>query len=219
MTTFNPNESKEKSTSVNKLFLTIPWYIGLTAFVGGWLIFITWTTSRYFFAFDFYQLEVVGFIWIIVFFWLCLFAFGLLFIYIILNRKSLHRKMLYTALIILINIPSVLYILDAQSRIGNFVFVKLQNESGKECEQLVLRGQHKSWDIGGLDVGSSMVFHYGPDLMNADARFYATPDTLKLILKHRGKNDTLDFPKVDLGSCESILLDEKLKLHSFDKKR
>ena len=33
------------------------------------------------------------------------------------------------------------------------------------------------------------------------------------ILKHREKNDTLDFPEVDLGSCESILLDKKLKLH------
>jgi hypothetical protein len=213
MTTFNPNESKEEHTIVSNYFLTIPRYIGLTAFVGGWLIFITWTISRYFFAFDFYQLEVVGFIWIIVFFWLCLFASVLLFIYIILNRKSLHRKMFYTALIILINIPSVLYILDAQSRIANLLFVKLHNESGKEFEQMVLQGKQKSWKIGDLAKGSSLVFHYDPDLMNADARFYATPDTLKLILKHRGKNDTLDFPEVDLGSCESILLDKKLKLH------
>jgi hypothetical protein len=196
-----------------KIMLTLSWYIGLTAFVGGWLIFLTWTACRYFFAFDFFLFEIVGFWWMVVFFWLCLLALGLLFIYILINRIQLHKKMLYSALMILINIPSVLYILDAQSRISNMVFVKLHNHSGKECEQLVLRSKHKSWDIGGLDVGSSMVFHYDPDLMTGDGRFYATPDTLKLILKHRGKNDTLDFPEVDLGSCESIILDKKLKLH------
>jgi hypothetical protein len=219
MTTFNPNESKEKRTIVNNYFLIIPWFIGLTAFVGGWLIFITWTASRYFFAFDFDQLEVVGFIWILVFFWLCLSALGLLFLYILVNRKQLHKKMLYSALMILINIPSVLYILDAQSRISNLVFVKLHNESGKEFEQLILRGKNKSWKLEGLSQGSTMIFHYDPDFITADPRFYATPDTLKLILKHRGKYDTLDFPEVDLGSCESIILDKKLKLHSSVKKR
>jgi hypothetical protein len=219
MTTFNPNESKEKHTIVNNYFLIIPWYIGLTAFVGGWLIFITWTASRYFFAFDFFLFEIVGFWWMVVFFWLCLLALGLLFIYILINRKQLHKKMLYSALMILINIPSVLYILDAQSRISNLVFVKLDNQSGKEFEQLVLQGKQKSWEIGDLAKGSSMVFHFDPDFFMADTRSYATPDTLKLILKHRGKNDTLDFPEVDLGSCESIILDKKLKLHSFVKKR
>jgi hypothetical protein len=99
------------------------------------------------------------------------------------------------------------------------VFVKLDNHSGKEFEQLILQGKYKSWKLEGLSEGSTMIFHYDPDFFTGDGRFYATPDTLKLILKHRGKNDTLDFPEVDLGSCESIILDKKLKLHSFVKKR
>jgi len=197
-----------------KILLTISWYIGLTAFVGGWLIFLTWTACRYLFAFDFEQLEFIGFIWMIVFFWLCFLALGLLFIYVLINRKQLHKKMLYTTFIILINIPSVLYILDVHSRIINLVFVKLDNHSGKEFNQLVLQGNKKAWKLDGLSEGSTMIFHYDPDFLIADARSYSEPDSLKLIFHYHGKNDTLAFPEFDLGSCHTLVLDEKLMLHS-----
>ena len=197
-----------------KTMLTISWYIGLTAFVGGWVIFLTWTTCRYFFAFDFFLFEIVGFWWMVVFTWLCLLALGLLFFYVLINRKYLHKKMLYSALMILINIPSVLYILDAQSRISNLVFVKLANHSGKEFEQLILQGKCKSWKLGDLSEGSTMIFHYDPDFFNGDGRSYLTKDSLKLLVHHHGKTIPLDFPEIDLGSCHTLILDGKLKLHS-----
>lgn len=197
-----------------KTMLKISWNIGLTAFVGGWLIFLTWTACRYLFAFDFFLFEIVGFWWMVVFTWLCLLALGLLFFYVLINRKYLHKKMLYSALMILINIPSVLYILDAQSRISNLVFVKLDNHSGKEFEQLILKGKYKLWKLEGLSEGSTMIFHYDPDFFIADARSYSEPDSLKLIFQYHEKNDTLDFPEIDLGSCHTLVLDKKLKLHS-----
>lgn len=195
-----------------KIMLSISWYIGLAAFVGGWLIFLTWTACRYFFAFDFDQLELVGFLWMVVFFWLCLLALGFLIIYVLLNRKQLHKKMLYSALMILINIPSVLFIVDAQSRISNFVFVKLDKQSGKEFEQLVLQGKYKSWKLGDLSEGSNLIFHFDPDFFIGDGRSFSEPDSLKLFLQHHGKKDTLDFPEIDLGSCQKLVLDEKLKI-------
>ena len=197
-----------------KILLTISWYIGLTAFVGGWLIFLTWTACRYFFAFDFFLFEIVGFWWMVVFTWLCLLALGLLFIYFLINRKQLHKKMLYTTFIILINIPSVLFILEAHYRISNLVFVKLDNHSGKEFEQLILQGKYKSWKLGDLSEGSTMIFHYDPDFFIADARSYSEPDSLKLFLQNHWKIDTLDFPEMDFGACHTLVLDKKLKLHS-----
>jgi hypothetical protein len=197
-----------------KTMLTISWYVGLTAFVGGWLIFLTWTACRYLFAFDFDQLELVGFFWMVVFFWLCLLALALLIIYVLIHRKQLHKKMLYSALMILINIPSVLFILDAHSRISNLVFVKLDNHSGKEFEQLMLKGKYKSWKLEGLSKGSTLIFNYDPDFFISDARSYSEPDSLKLFLQNHGKTDTLDFPKMDFGACHMLVLDKKLKLHS-----
>jgi len=197
-----------------KTMLTISWYIGLTAFVGGWLIFLTWTACRYFFAFDFFLFEIVGFWWMVVFFWLCLLALALLIIYVLINRKQLHKKMLYTTFIILINIPSVLFILDAHYRISNLVFVKLDNHSGKEFEQLILKGKYKSWKLEGLSKGSALIFNYDPDFFIADARSYSEPDSLKLFLQNHGKIDTLDFPEMDVAACHTLVLDKKLKLHS-----
>ncbi len=197
-----------------KILLTISWYIGLTAFIGGWVIFLSWTVSRYLFAFDFYLMEIAGLIWSFVFFWLCLLAILFLFIYVLINRKQLHKKMLYTTFIILINIPSVLFILDAQHRISNLVFVKLDNQSGQEFKQLMLQGKKKSWKLGDLSEGSTLIFNYDPDFFTGDGRSYSEPDSLKLIYTHHGKTASIDFPEIDLGSCHTLILDGKLKLHS-----
>ena len=122
--------------------------------------------------------------------------------------------MLYSALMILINIPSVLFILDAQDRISHLVFVKLDNHSGQEFKQLMLQGKNKAWKLGDLSEGSTMIFHYDPDFFTGDGRSYSEPDSLKLIFSHHGKTASIDFPEIDLGSCHTLVLDGKLKLHS-----
>ena len=104
------------------------------------------------------------------FFWLSLIALILLLAYILINRKNLHLKMLFTGLLILINIPSVLIILPLQGDIENKVFVKLSNESGLGNIELKLHGNLKEWNLGDLSHGSSMVFNYDPPYWNNDAR-------------------------------------------------
>ena len=70
--------------------------------------------------------------------------------------------MLFAALIILINFPSVLIIIDWQGDIENKVFVKLENQSKEEYIEMTLYGTKKTWHIGTIDVGSSKVFNYEP---------------------------------------------------------
>lgn len=198
----------------NKILLKISWYIGLIAFIGGWTIFLTWSGGRYIGAWDFEDLEIIGFFWIVGFFWLSLIALILLLAYILFNRKNLHLKISYTGLLILINIPSVLIILHLQGDIENKVFVKLSNESGLDNIELKLHGNLKEWNLGDLDQGSSMVFNYDPPYWNNDARLYQKPDSLNLIIIHNVVIDTVGFPTLRMGDCRQLTLDKNLKIKS-----
>lgn len=192
----------------HKILLKISWYTGLIALIGGWTIFLTWTGGRYFDARDFEDLELIGFLWMLGFFWLSIIALLLLSTYILINRKNLHSKMLVTGLVILSNIPSVLIILPLQSDIDDKVFVKLKNESGLDNLELKLHGNFKEWNLGILDQGSSMVFNY------TSLSFYLKPDSLNLIVIHNAKIDTVGFPNPRFGGCLQLVLDQNLKLTS-----
>ena len=198
----------------NKILLKISWYIGLIAFIGGWTIFLTWFGGRYIGAWDFEDLEIIGFFWMVGFFWLSLIAIIVLLAYILINRKNLHLKVLFTGLLILINIPSVLIILPLQGDIENKVFVKLSNESGLDNIELKLQGNLKEWNLGDLDKGSSMVFNYDPQYWNNDARLYQKPDSLNLIIIHNQEIDTVGFPTLRMGDCKQLILDKNLKIKS-----
>lgn len=198
----------------NKILLKISWYIGLIAFIGGWTIFLTWSGGRYIGARDFEDLEIIGFFWMVGFFWLSLIAFILLLAYILINRKYPHLKMLFTGLLILINIPSVLIILPLQGDIENKCFVKLSNESGIDNIELKLHGNLKEWNLGNLDQGSSMVFNYDPPYWNNDARLYQKLDSLNLIIIHDEDIDTVGFPTLRMGDCKQLILDKNLKIKS-----
>jgi hypothetical protein len=175
---------------------------------------MTWSGGRYIGAWDFEDLEIIGFFWMVGFFWLSLIVLILLLAYILINRKNLHLKMLFTGLLILINIPSVLIILPLQGDIENKVFVKLSNESGLDDIELKLHGNLKEWNLGDLDQGSSMVFNYDPPYWNNDARLNQKPDSLNLIIIHNKDIDTVGFPTLRMGDCEQLILDKNLKIKS-----
>ncbi len=200
----------------NKILLKISWYIGLTAFIGGWTIYLTWSGGRYIGTWDFDGLEIIGYFWMVGFFWLSIIALILLFAYVVINRKNLHLKMLFTGLMILINIPSVLIILNLTllGDISNKVFVKLTNESGLDNIEIKLSGNLKTWDLGELNQGSSKVFNYDPPYWNNDAIFYKKPDTLNLIITHKKNIDTVGFPTLGMGVCKHLILDENFKIKS-----
>ncbi len=198
----------------NKILLQISWYIGFIAFVGGWSIFLIWAGARYNFALDLENLEFIGVFWVIIFFWLSLIALLLLLIYVLINRNKLHFNMLFAALIILVNIPSVLIIIDWQGDIENKVFVKLENQSKEEYIEMTLYGTKKTWHIGTIDVGSSKVFNYEP-LFIEKLSSYQLPDTLILAVEHNGsKYKLIDFPPLTMGECKHLILDEHLLLKS-----
>lgn len=194
----------------NKILLKISWYIGLVAFTGGWLIFLSWVGGRYFAALDFIKLEFFGFFWMIAFFFLALIGLLLLAIYVVINRKNLHIKMLITALIILINIPSVLIIIRLYGNIEKKVFVKLTNQSELEFINIEIQGNVNSWIVGKIHNGDSKIFSYEPPYSIIDSRIYQETDSLNLIIRNEKGIDTIGFPKLRNGDCKHLLISKDL---------
>ena len=195
-----------------KILLSVSWYIGLNAFIGGWTIFLTWLGGRYIGAWDFENFELIGFLWMAGFFWLSIIAIILLLIYVVINRRNLHLKMLLTVIMILVNILAVIIILNLQRDIENKVFVKLYNQTGIDLKEIKLYGNLKTWNIGGINQGSSKVLDYEPPYCIMDARLYQKPDTLNLIITYDKHIDTLGFPTLRMGECRHLVLDENFKI-------
>jgi hypothetical protein len=178
----------------------------LVAFVGGWLIFLSWAGGRYFVALDFTKLEFMGFFWMIAFFFLALLGLLLLAIYVVINRKNLHLKMLFTALMILINIPSVLLIIRLHGNIEKKVFVKFTNQSELEDINIELRGNVKNFIVGKIHNGDSKIFSYEPPYSIIDSRIYQEADSLNLIIRSERIVDTIGFPKLRNGDCNHFII-------------
>lgn len=186
------------------------WNIGFTAFIGGWAIFLAWIISRYFFAADFIVLEFIGFFWLLGFFVIGTFALFLLGAYVFIKRRQLHREVLFTALMLLINLPSCFFILEWHYELNKMIFLKVLNQSGKGQLKLKLIGPNYSNTLGELDPEENKVFCYAPPFKIADARFY--PDSLQCIIKHGEKSDTIDFPWYSLGTCKTLVIGQSFFL-------
>lgn len=194
------------------ILLKFSWYIGLTAFIGGWLIFISWASARYFAVINLNKLAIFGIFWMFIFFWLCLAALILLLIYVVKNRSKLHWKMLLTAVMILINIPSVVVIITLFSEIESKAFVKFSNESEIELMQIQIIGNGNSWDLGKIRKGSSEIVNFDPDSAIDNSMSYEIYDKFHLIINHRGKNDTLDLPPIYSGDCKEFIIGSNLEI-------
>jgi hypothetical protein len=120
--------------------------------------------------------------------------------------------MLLTAVMILINIPSVVVIITLFSEIESKAFVKFSNESEIELMQIQIIGNGNSWDLGKIRKGSSEIVNFDPDSAIDNSMSYEIYDKFHLIINHRGKNDTLDLPPIYSGDCKEFIIGSNLEI-------
>jgi len=153
--------------------LKISFLSGLIPLVGGVGIFLTWFFARYFYAIDLHNLERVGFSWMIICFFVALFGLFLLLVHVIIKRKNLNINMLYTLIMILINIPTVIGVVYLQEIADQNIYVKLTNNTNLDNVRFTfVSNQNKeggqAFDskkvlpIKQLDNGESTVFCLSP---------------------------------------------------------
>lgn len=93
------------------ILLKLSFLSGAIPFVGGWGIFILWIITKYLTHENYWYFEYLGFDWIIICFFVALFGLFLLAIYRAINGGLWNKKILYTLITILINIPAVFIII------------------------------------------------------------------------------------------------------------
>ncbi len=198
----------------HKFLLTTSSIIASVAFFGGWIIFLVWVLARYVSALDLESLEPFAFLFLMSFIWLSAIALVLLTIYAIINRKDLHFKVFYTALLFFLCIPSAFVLIPLQEKIEKKVFIKLVNASGQDLE-LELYNEFKTFKIGSVKKGSTMIFNYDPMYSTEEKRSYQTPDSLSLIITQKGSTDTVGFPTFGNGECRELKINEKVEVKDF----
>lgn len=194
--------------------LTISSSIGLLGLIVGWLLFLSWSTGRYWAAIDLGVLERIGILWIFCYVWLFLLALIFLIVYIFNNRRheKLYSKMFFTAVMVLINIPSIVIILLLFSKIKNKAFLKFSNQSNIELIELEIIGNGKSWNVAEIKKGSSEVYNFEPYSLIYSLNSNDDEGYFYLIVKHAGHQDTLELPDIHGGRCEEVIIDKNFEI-------
>ena len=209
----------KKDTLLKISFLT-----GLIPLVGGVGIFLTWFFARYFFTVDLKELEPIGFFWMLGCFFVALFGLFLLSIHAIINRKNLHKNILYSLSMILINIPAVIGVLYLQEQADRNIYIKLINNTNLDnasfsfvsvlrSKGMVYEGNKKILSLRTLNQGRSTVFYLTPE----DDLFYAfrnRSNNLEIEVMSENKKRIINFPKLEskrYSDCLIISIDSNFK--------
>ena len=195
-----------------ELLLKLSFLTGAIPLVGGWGIFLTWMLGRYLNASDFENLEPLGFMWMIICFFVAIGGLFLLLIYVVLNRNNLHKKMLIVLTVILINIPSVAIILDWQKRVAGREFLKIVNETGTgnlRCDILVGHELITSATIHHSDF-KVLNFHLYNDFKTFSP--YQDERDLILVISNSEKEKEIPFKELRYGRCKQIVINEDFTL-------
>lgn len=93
------------------ILLKLSFLSGAIPFIGGWGIFFLWIITKYFTHENYRGFEFLGLDWIIICFFIALIGLSLLTIYRAINGGVWNKKVFYSYIAILINIPAVIIII------------------------------------------------------------------------------------------------------------
>lgn len=183
------------------ILLKLSFLSGAIPFIGGWGIFITWLLGRYLNASDFQSLEMLGFMWMIICFFVAIGGLLILLLYVLINRNNLHKSMLITLLVILINIPSVAIVLEWQKSVARLDFIKIYNNSGIENMRYAIISNNKIKTTAIIDNQKKKVISFKHNY----TMFY-----LALFFDKEVK--LIDYSSLPYGSCKYLEIDKDLNI-------
>jgi hypothetical protein len=185
---------------------------GLVPLIGGLLIFFTWWIARDSFAFDFKQLVGIGFFWIII---SVLIAFGGLFliaIFSFLNFPKYSRHSLIVVVIILLNIPTALYILDRQEVIHKRAYIKITNKTQNDMDVFFVYPNNVFY-FGNVVSDKSKVNYFVPDCyIDYPNDEYTLVDSIDIVAKYSTISRNFKVRRIDVGVCRQYTIDKDYNL-------
>ncbi len=210
------NDSNRKTNMKNKITYKIGLLCGIIPLTVGLFIFSAWWIARAFFAIDLKSFEEYGFLWIIISIPIATTGLLLEAIFTIRNYPNFTRQSIFGLSLILLNIPTVYWVLEKQADLENRAYVKIYYKSGVvNLDALKLKSNYFEKGIGELECLDSKVFYYYPKYVyerSGNSYSEIEPVTLTLKTKKYDQIVELRLPRIEKGECLKLYIDKEFNV-------
>lgn len=137
----------------------------------------------------------------------------LLIIFAFKNYPNFLIQSLFGILLILINIPTLDWVLDKQTEIDKRTYIKIYNKSNEDNIELTLKASYFEKKLGKLnEAENSNSFYYPKYTELTDDSSVPTIESVTLIVKTKFTTRYLTLPSLDSGECQKLYLDKEFNL-------
>ncbi len=197
----------------NKILYIIGLLCGLVPLIVGSFIFFTWWTARSLYAIDLRDFESFGFLWLMTSSIIATSGLLIIGFNLIENYPKYIGNHIWGFIIILINIPTVYFILEKQSDIETRAYLKIYNKTKQENVKILLKGSDFVKKLGTLNNGEALVDYYFPKYVDDNSNdSYPTIDKVTLIVKEKHTTHYITLPNIEKGQCEILYINKEFQL-------
>lgn len=180
----------------------------------GTVNFVLWWIARSWYAIDYLSLEDYGFKWVLIAIPIAL--IGLITSSFVWSANSENPSKIFviSPILILLNIPALIVILNLHTSISERVYFKVFNRSGQEFKTVKLISNSFEMNLGELNRQSSITDNYKPIYIGSENK--SVPEIEEITLELLTNNETykLQMPYSMKGWCQRIILTDSLTLES-----
>jgi len=190
-------------------FYKIGLSLGLIPIIGlGLILFIFWFGLT-FFAYD---IDGIGFLYIMVSIPVVFVGFVLTIISIFKNDNRAIFKPILGVFLIILNIPTLIWILRTHGEVSGRAYLKVINNSDFNIDNITIKEPDNKKDFGSMRQSSSKVIYYNPDYSSPDGMTYPGIGENYFLLTIDQKTTDKKLPIIHPGETHKINIDKNLNL-------
>ena len=197
----------------NKVLYKIGIFCGLIPLTGGLFIFFAWWAARAFFARDLDSFEGYGLMWTLFSIPIATIGLLLLTFFVFKNYPNFLRQSLLGLFLVLVNIPTVYWVLGKQADIDKRAYIKIYNKTKQDNLEISIKGSDFEKKLGTFSDSETLIDYYLPKYFYVlDNGSYPNIDRVTLIVKEKFTTHYLPLPLIDKGQCNKLYIDKEFKL-------
>ena len=192
-------------------FYKLGFLLGLTPIIGlGLLLFVFWFGLT-FFAYDI-AVDGIGFLYIM--FSIPVVCIGFILTVISIFKKDNKKilKNIICGFLIILNIPTLIWILRTYREISGRAYLKVINNSGLNIDNITIKEPDNKKDFGSITPSSSKVIYFNPDYSSPDGMTYPGIGENYFLLTIEKKITDKKLPIIHPGETHKINIDKSLNL-------
>lgn len=201
--------------NMNKInFYKIGLTLGLVPIIGLGFILFTYWFGLAFFA---HATDVagIGFLYIMISVPIVLIGFVFTFISFLRNSFNKSFRPIIGLILIVLNIPALIWILGTYGEISSRAYLKVVNNSEKDIESITIIEPDNESAFGSLSNKESKIMYFNPDYKSSDGMTYPGIGENYFLIITSGNQLKKRIPIIHPGETHKIIFDKYLNLSSI----